>query len=381
MMKKCMAVLLLAAAVSMVQPVGAMDLAPGGKVIFDTDMLYLSDDAIAMFILSAADQRGDLELLGVTTVGANCFVAEGQCAALRQLELIGREDIPVYPGTDVPLGGFLDMEEEAKLYGVPAYCGAYWDFSTGWFSNPYARPTDYMDLVEEPMYGYPETRLQEQTAWDFMIEQIHRYPGEVTIMAVGAATNVAIALQKDPTIVEDAAGIIYMGGDIDVPGNATPAAEMNWYYDPVAIRLCLAADWNSQIVVPDDLSRQVHMEADIYARLHEAEINPMTELVFVNEENFDPSITNYVWDVIVPAIYLQPEIMTDLQTRYLTVDDRKGLNYGRAVSWPQHDFNDPDSGLGMPEGVKPVQILMQIDEDEFWDLYVEMLTGESPEDN
>lgn len=346
------------------------------KVIFDTDMLYLSDDAIAMFMLAVADDRGELELLGVTTVGANAYVSECTCAALRQLELIGRADIPVYQGTDVPLGGFRDMETEARLYGVPYYCGAYWDFETNSFTNPYARPTDYLNLGEEPMFGYPETRIQAQAAWDFMIEQVHKYPGEVTIMAVGAATNVAMALKKDPTIVEDAAGIIYMGGDIDMPGNATPAAEMNWFYDPEAIRLCLAADWKRQIVVPDDLAKQIYMDASIYERMHRREGNQITELIYINEDNYDASVTHYVWDVVVPAIFLKPEIMEDLQTRYLTVDDQRGLNYGRAVSWNGHWLNDLTTGEGMPEGVKPVQILMRIDEEAFWDFYVEILTGE-----
>jgi len=117
------------------------------------------------------------------------------------------------------------------------------------------------------------------------------------------------------------------------------------------------------------------MEAPVYARLHEGPVNRITELVLVNENNFDPSVTHYVWDVVVPAIYLRPDIMTDLQTRYLTVDDQRGLNYGRAVSWTGHENNDPDTGRGMPEGVRPVEILMDIDDEAFWDFYVEMLTG------
>ena len=240
---------------------------------------------------------------------------------------------------------------------MPSYVGAYWDFDTGWFTNPYAWPAIYLDLDVEPMYGYLESRLREQKAWDFIIEQVHKYLGEVTIMAVGAAANVAIALYKDPTFAED-------------------AAEVNWFYDPDAIKRCLCANWNSQIVVPDDLSRQVYMEASIYERLLAEEVNPITELIFVNENNFDPSITHYVWDEVVLAIYLKPDIMKDLQTRYLTVDDNPGINYKRAVRWVKHDFNDPETGEGMPEGVKPVQILMEIEAEAFWNFYVEILTGE-----
>ena len=64
-----------------------------GKVIFDTDIAYLNDDTIALFMLCQADRNGDLELLGVCTVGGNVFAAEATTAALRQLELIERTDM------------------------------------------------------------------------------------------------------------------------------------------------------------------------------------------------------------------------------------------------------------------------------------------------
>ena len=124
-MKKLTSLLLCVILLAAVIPGAAAEQEPLRKVIFDTDMVYLSDDAVAMFMLAVADSRKELELLGVTTVGANCYAAEASCAVLRQLELIGRSDIPVYQGTDVPLGGFRDMETEARLYGVPYYCGAY----------------------------------------------------------------------------------------------------------------------------------------------------------------------------------------------------------------------------------------------------------------
>ncbi len=344
------------------------------KVIYDTDMMYLNDDSIALFMLTQADTKGELELLGVTTVGGNVFEAASAEATLTLLELIGRDDIPVYRGTDIPLAGFRNMREEEKLYGATEWCGAYWDLKTNDYVDIASRPTDYLNLGYEPMYGYPSLRAQNKSAWDYMIEQVHKYPGEVTIMAVGAATNVATAIQKDPSFVNDAAGIIYMGGDIDVPGNASAAAEFNWFYDPDAIKLCLESDWKSQIVVPDDLARQVHMEISIFDRLRKKGNNKITELILTKEEGFVPGNTNYVWDVVVPAIFLHPEIMTDLQTRYLTVDDNPGYDYGRAVSIFKNSHNDPATGEGMPQNVKPVQILMSIDEDAFWDFYVDILT-------
>ncbi|NUP76065.1 MAG: hypothetical protein HOV96_00765, partial [Nonomuraea sp.] len=74
---------------------------PGtGKIIIDADMGQLNDDAHALFMLAAAER---VELLGVTTVGGNTWPEEGAAYALRQLELIGRADVPVVAGaTNVP---------------------------------------------------------------------------------------------------------------------------------------------------------------------------------------------------------------------------------------------------------------------------------------
>ena len=75
------------------------------------------------------------------------FVPEATTAALRQLELIGRADIPVYQGTDEPLQGYRDMKEESRLYGIPYYCGAYWDFGTNDFRDLSRRSPDYLHLI------------------------------------------------------------------------------------------------------------------------------------------------------------------------------------------------------------------------------------------
>ena len=344
------------------------------KVILDTDMAYLNDDALAMFMLAQADKAGMLELLGVTTTGGNVFAPEATAAALRQLELIGRSDIPVYQGTDEPLAGFRDMRREARLYGMPNFCGAYWDFSRDDFADISARPRDYLKLNTEPLFGYPETRAKELPAWDFIIGSVKANPGEVTIMAVGGATNIAHALKKYPALAEEAAGIIYMGGDIDIPGNATPAAEINWYYDPDAIKFCLAAKWKSQIVVPDDLARQIIITPAFYERLAEKEPNAITKLILSQERTFTSDSANYVWDVVVPAVFLRPELITDLQERYITVDTTPGINSGRAVTWAQNDHNDMAKGIGFPEGVNRAQIVMRVDNKAFWDFCIGVLS-------
>lgn len=296
---------------------------------------------------------------------------------MRQLELIGREDIPVYIGCDVPLMGFRNMEAESQLWGMPEYSGAYWDFSTGTFCDVSERPTDYKNLPSEPQYGYAETEAQDEHAIDFIIEQVHKYPGEVTIFAIGAGTNVALAVRKDPTIVEDAAGIIYMGGAVDIPGNSSSAAEFNWYYDPEGIRISLNSPWKEQLVVPNDIAEQVFYTKEIYDRIAEKEGNEISKLIVEGQADRyaeDPEASSFVWDSITAAVWLKPEIATDIQERYLTVDTNYGPDYGRVVSWWTSRNRDVETGEGMPYGVQKCDVLFDIDREAFWDFYVDILT-------
>ncbi len=347
------------------------------RAILDTDMGYLNDDAIVLFMLAQGDSLGMCDFLGVTTVGGNTFAAPGATAALRQLELIGRSDIPVYQGTDVPLMGFRNLEAESALWGMPEYSGAYWDWATSSFANPEERPTDYLNLPSEPKYGYPETALQEEHAVEFIIDTVHQYPGEVTLFVIGAGTNVALALRQDPTIVDDAAGVIYMGGAVDIPGNSSSAAEFNWYYDPEGIRICLEAPWKEQIVVPNDVAERVYYTKEIFDRIEEKQGNEISTLIVEGQkERFEnnPEASSYVWDAITAAIWFEPEIATDLQDRYLTVDTNYGPNYGRATSWWTSRNRDVETGEGMPYGVQKMQVLFDIDREAFWNFYVDILT-------
>src|SRR5215208_1079565 len=86
------------------------------RVIVDSDMGVVNDDAVALFMLLNSP---NVEVLGVTIVPGNSWVETGTAAALRQLELIGRTDMPVFMGVREPLMGsrqpWLDAEE--RLWG------------------------------------------------------------------------------------------------------------------------------------------------------------------------------------------------------------------------------------------------------------------------
>ncbi|MFM1655071.1 nucleoside hydrolase [Brevibacillus sp. B_LB10_24] len=365
-----MAVLLL---VTLGMPAGNNGLIPTAsaadkkeKVIIDADMGQLNDDAYVMYMLANSDH---VDVLGVTTVAGNTWVEEGTAYALRQLELIGRKDIPVVMGAGEALMGnrmgHLDAEE--KLYGNTEYMGSY--------SRP--RPASYLQLAKEPYGGYPKTKPLDTTAVDFIVDQVKKNPNEVTIFALGPATNLALAVKKNPEIVPMVKQVIYMGGAIDIPGNTTPAAEFNWWYDPESIKIALRTPFKRQIVVPNDIAEKFSFNKKIYDRIVSHPETPIVkqfkDLKGPQFQN-NPQATSYVWDAITAAVFLDPKIITKMEKRYIDIDTNYGPNYGRAIGYHEsrrRDFTHPEN---FPAGTQLVDIVFDIDQEAFWDIAIGLLT-------
>lgn len=330
------------------------------KVIFDTDMGYFGDDTYALFILLQADAAGYIDLLGVTSVGANVTIAEGTTAILNQLEAVGRDDIPVYMGTDIPLMGLHD-DATIAANGLKRI-------------KSMQKVLDYGDTIsydnlgdlENETWGYSSLKPQEKSAWEFMIDSVHEYPGQVTIIAVGACTNVALAIKEAPTFAENTAGIYYMGGAIDVPGNDTPCAERNWYYDPEAVDICLQADFPLQVVVPHDISFNQKLTKDLVEKIVNAGDTPYTQLV---EEYAYPTFVETpdrkqsLWDAQVPGIFLCPDLISVSDQRDIAMETNMGYTYGESVAWA--------AGTG-PSTSATCTVVYDVDTEAYWSFVAEL---------
>jgi inosine-uridine nucleoside N-ribohydrolase len=186
------------------------------KIILDTDPAVGipgtdADDPLAL-MLALKDPR--LELLGVTTIFGNCPPWLGARSAAAVLCAAGREDVPIAVGMGTRMSG-----ELPKLLR-DAYGGA----------------RGHPGRIDLPELVNPRTRLH---AVDFIIETVSANPGEVTIVAIGPQTNLALALLKKPRLREEIAAIVFMGGALGLEphygrGNITPVAECNIWFDPQA---------------------------------------------------------------------------------------------------------------------------------------------------
>lgn len=333
------------------------------KVILDCDMAYFSDDAMALSLLLQAEKQDLINLMGISIVGGNTFVAEGTNTTLRQLELFERTDIPVYQGEDIPLDGFL---KNLKNQNITDAWGA---INKTMFYIPPEKWNDLGQIFLNRKYGYASIKPQEKSAVDFLVESVQQYPKEITIFAIGPALNIAKAIEKDPTFAENVKEIIYMDGNAYVRGNITPYAEYNVFYDPKAFDICIHSNFPSQVLVPNDISHVLSFDKAAYETMMAKPETPISLAwsQYSYKNLFAQSIETIssIWDVATVLYYLKPELFTQIETHGFEVNcDRESERYGETVL--------TDDGN--------IKVLLDVDAEKTWDYYTDMLTLSNNED-
>src|SRR5947208_8214334 len=171
------------------------------RVIIDTDPGI--DDTAAIFLALASPE---LHVEALTTVYGNGTIADCTRNALVILETAGRSDIPVYRGAGKP------------LMGTPTY-------------GSHVHGSDALgDVGVPPPVGTPQAR---HAVYE-LVERVMASPGEITLVALGPLTNVALALSLEPRLAGALVELIVMGGAVLTHGNVTEVATANLYNDPEA---------------------------------------------------------------------------------------------------------------------------------------------------
>src|ERR1700734_3186399 len=168
------------------------------------------DDALA--IAFAAGSPG-IELAGITTVAGNVGLAKTTANALSVAAFAGL-DVPVTPGSAVPL--MRPALDAGHVHGDSGLGGA--------VLPPSARAAG------------------AEHATDFIIDTLAASPGEITLVATGPLTNIALAVRREPRLADWVQGFVIMGGSAG-RGNVTPAAEYNIWADPEAAAAVFRAGW------------------------------------------------------------------------------------------------------------------------------------------
>jgi inosine-uridine nucleoside N-ribohydrolase len=170
------------------------------RLILDCDPGH--DDAIALMLAIGSPE---VELLGVTTVAGNQTVEKTTANAIRVLDHLGEEAIPVAAGAQRPL-----VREPRVAVHVHGESG-----------------------LDGPDLPPPAREPEREHAIDWIAKTLVAEPRPVTLVPTGPLTNIALFLARYPELEQKLERIVLMGGVI-AEGNVTPAAEFNIWADPEA---------------------------------------------------------------------------------------------------------------------------------------------------
>jgi len=202
------------------------------KIIIDCDPGI--DDAVALCI-ALFDPR--LEVLAITPTGGT---VEASRATHNVNAIVNQLDPPRYPriGAAVP------------TFDAPVLDDSYLNGSDGL--------GDFKVEVSD---------RQHQTPGEKMIsELVHRYPNEITLVCLGPLTNLARLLRRDPTAIPLINNVVISGGSVVQPGNASPIAERNFFFDPVSASEVFASP-TTKSLVPLDVTEEVAFGVDLLEQL------------------------------------------------------------------------------------------------------------------
>ncbi|MFN3308496.1 MAG: nucleoside hydrolase [Anaerolineales bacterium] len=306
------------------------------RILIDTDPGI--DDSAAILLALASPE---LQVEGLSIVHGNCSVDQGVRNALAVLELAQATEIPVARGCELPLV-------------QPSLLAPETHGQTG---------LGYAQLPP------PRTKPLDQHACDFLIERILSAPGEITIVAIGPLTNLALALRKEPRLAAAVKELFIMGGAVRHEGNTTPLAEFNTYVDPHATHIVFHSGIPTTLV-PLDVTYQCILTE---AHLQELEKIPSPIPAFLRQatrfymefhDRYQAIQGCVINDPLALALTFQPDFC-DYETLYVDVDISGGVCMGKT-------FADFYRISGKPANLR---VALGVRAEAFLDLFVQRLAA------
>ena len=305
------------------------------RVIIDTDPAI--DDAQAILFALFC---GEFEIDALTTVFGNVPAKTAAANVLRLLEMSGRPEIPVYLGAVEPL-------VRRRLHYAPEVHGK----------------RGLGDLKLPP----PKGKIQKNYAAVELVRRIVQAPGEITILALGPLTNIALTIRLEPQFVKHVREIIFMGGIVAGHGNVSAVATANVLNDSEAAKIVFNAGFRCLTMVGQDVTRPTRMLPERRERLRQAG-GEIAEFLYEITRYYGNAYTREqipgfpVHDLLVMIYALRPALF---KTRLLHVDvETEGaLTEGMTVA----DFRPYSK-------VKPnVNVCLKADADAIFDWYEKVI--------
>ncbi len=320
------------------------------RVIIDTDPGI--DDAMAILL---ALNSPELKVEALTVVPGNVDGRQGLENALKIVSLAGRCDLTVAGGAQHPLNQKLITAQ-------------YWHGPNG------------LAGAELPA---SKCKADSRFGPDLIIELVHKYPHEISLIPVGPLTNIALAVSKDPSIVPLVKDIVIMGGSI-TGGNVNGAAEANIYGDPEAASIVFNAGWMVTMIGSDvgertlitrkhltDLQAQHGPESDFIAKLADFYLTRSEKSGYSGAAMYDPLA---VATVIDPTLVTLKDMHVDVETRGEftrgeTVANRMGSDENNVLHGDHYEID------GVIELKPNARVCLASDADRFLQLFIGRIRG------
>ena len=282
---------------------GAVEEKAPRMVIVDADLSLSTDDSNALLML--LDSR-DVDIVGITTTSGNVWSEQATADTRRLLEIAGRANVPVHQGLPAShhrerLDYFVNVERRGA---AQRYVGAFGELPSA-------------------------ASESGEAAIEFIVQQVRKHPGQVTFVEFGPATNLAAALARAPSIVSGFRQVYMIGGDFGAPGSSTPVVEFNFWFDPGAADTVLGAGLPLTLL-PLDALENTGLDADVLQRPDRRRTTATAHArdIIGRRRSRDSQGRVMVWDEVLAAIVLRPEIVTRSGAEVVGVVQTRGPEYG-----------------------------------------------------
>ena len=304
------------------------------RIIIDTDPGI--DDSLAILLALASPE---VKLEGVTVVHGNSSTEQGTINALSVLELAKASHVPVARGCELPL-------VQPSLLAPETHGN---------------KGLGYAQLPD------PSSRPIVQRGCDFLIEQIMANPGEITLVAIGPLTNIALAIRQEPLIVEAVKEVFIMGGALRHEGNTTPLAEFNTYVDPHAAHIVYHSGMPITLT-PLDVTYQCILLAEDVTRLQRSKssipgfIADSTRFYMEFHDEYQGIQGCVINDPLTLALTFAPDLC-NYEEHYVDVDNSGGVSMGKTFA----DF------YGMTGKAANMKVALGVRSRDFINLFMERI--------
>jgi inosine-uridine nucleoside N-ribohydrolase len=182
-------------------------------------------------------------------------------------------------------------------------------------------------------------------------------------------TDLALAISLEPRFAQLARELVFMGGSLnpqtsDPEFANNPRHEFNFWLDPEAAFIVLRAPWKKIVCTPVDISIRTSFTRQMVDQIN-ASGTPLARYI---ARFYQPGGGNdYMWDELAAAAWLDPGVITQRETRYMSVDLDKGAGYGNTLTWGERD--KPKNGA------RPVEIQLDLDKERFYAMFIRLMTA------